>query len=73
MAFLCALFYWFRFICFIVIEIDHIQQGGERMESGGHSNSFGGARPANAPPWRRPWLKLISDDKNYDEMYARLR
>ncbi len=21
---------------------------------GGHSNSFGGARPANAPPWRRP-------------------
>ncbi len=23
---------------------------------GGHSNSFGGARPTNAPPWRRPCL-----------------
>ncbi len=38
--------------CFIgftfAFEIDHVQQGGERTESGGHSNSFGGARPANA-------------------------
>ncbi len=45
--------------CFITFtfEIVHIQQGGERMESGEHSNSFGGggAWPANAPPpWRRP-------------------
>ncbi len=44
--------------CFIsftfAFEIDHVQQRGERMESGGHSNSFGGARPTNAPPWRRP-------------------
>ncbi len=48
------------FIGFIfTFKIDHIQQGGERMESGGHSNSFGGgAWPANAPPppWCRPWL-----------------
>ncbi len=31
------------------LEIDHVQQGGERMESGGHSNSFEGARTVNAP------------------------
>ncbi len=39
-AFLCALFYRY-----------HVQQGGDGIESGGHSNSFGGAWPANAPPW----------------------
>ncbi len=40
--------------CFIgftfAFEIDHVQQGGERMECGGHSNSFGVARPVIAPP-----------------------
>ncbi len=45
-AFLCAGFIGFTF----AFEIDHVQQGGERMESGGHSNSFGGAQPTNAPP-----------------------
>ncbi len=37
---MCAGFISFTF----AFEIDHIQQGGERMESGGggHSNSFGG-------------------------------
>ncbi len=36
------------FIGFIfAFEIDHVQQEGKRTENGGHSNSFGGARPAN--------------------------
>ncbi len=53
-AFLCACFIGFTF------EIDHVQQGGERMESGGHSNSFGGAQPTNAPPWRQPLFSMVS-------------
>ncbi len=52
--------------CFIgftfAFEIDHVQQGGERMEIGGHSDSFGGARPTNAPPWRRPCLQVFEED-----------
>ncbi len=45
-----SLSYVRRFICFtFAFEIDHVQQGGERMESRGHSNSFGGAWPTNAP------------------------
>ncbi len=32
-----------------------------KMESGGHSNSFGGgARPANAPPWHRSCIALLN-------------
>ncbi len=54
-AFMCAVLSVFS----STFEIDHVQQGGERMKSGGHSNSFGGARPTNAPPWRRPWFQVL--------------
>ncbi len=44
--------------CFITFafEIVHIQQGGERMESGEHSNSFGGGMARECPPSLMPAL-----------------
>ena len=34
--------------------------GEAQLSFGGHKQSFGGARPGNAPPWRRAWNPVAS-------------